>query len=140
MKYSHSRNQRWRRAHRQGGAAVELVVCLPVIVLLILGALEACGAIFLRQSLTVAAYEGARAALLPNATSASATTRSQQVIDDRRVIGATIATDPSDITTAVPGEYVTVTVTAPSDQNALFIGRFFRGRTLTGRAEMMKEF
>lgn len=139
MKSIHIRARRSHQARRKGGAAVELAVCLPVIVLLILAAIEACGAIFLRQSLTVAAYEGARASLLPNATTASATARCQQVIDDRQIVGTGISIAP-DVTAAAPGEYLTVTVTAPSDQNALFIGRFFRGRTLTGRAEMMKEF
>ena len=47
---------------RRGGG--ELAVCLPVVVLLVIATIEACSAMFLKQSLTVAAYEGVRTALI----------------------------------------------------------------------------
>ena len=48
------------RGERRGVAAVEFAVCLPVIILLVFGAIEASSFIFLKQSLNVAAYEGIR--------------------------------------------------------------------------------
>ena len=50
---------------RSGVAAVEFAVCLPVLVVLILGSIECCSMIFLRQSLAIVAYEGLRVAVKP---------------------------------------------------------------------------
>ena len=55
-----SKQRSQHRATRRGVAAVELAVCLPVIILLVFGAIEASSFIFLKQSLNVAAYEGIR--------------------------------------------------------------------------------
>ncbi len=53
------------RRPRDGVAATELAVCMPVIVLVVLATIESCAMIFLQQSLSIAAYEGARVALAP---------------------------------------------------------------------------
>ena len=45
-------------------------MCLPIIVLLVIGTIEACSMVFLKQSLAIAAYEGARTAIIPGATKA----------------------------------------------------------------------
>ena len=60
-----------RRASRKGTATVEFAVCLPVLVTIVLGSIEATNAIFLKQHLTAAAYEGARKATTPAETSAT---------------------------------------------------------------------
>ncbi len=57
------------RPRRQGVAAAEFAVCLPMLVLALLGMLDCCSMIFLKQSLAVAAYEGAHTALQVAATS-----------------------------------------------------------------------
>ena len=46
-------------------AVVELAVCLPVLVLIIMGSIEACNLTFLKQKLTEAAYQGAMVATQP---------------------------------------------------------------------------
>jgi Flp pilus assembly protein TadG len=53
---------------RRGVAAAEFAVCLPVLVLVVFASIEACSMIFLKESLTVAAYEGSRVALQSAAT------------------------------------------------------------------------
>ncbi len=45
---------------RNGTATVELAVCLPLIVIIAFGSIEATNMIFLEQRLTAAAYEGAQ--------------------------------------------------------------------------------
>ena len=42
---------------------VEFAVCLPMLMVLMLGSIEATSAIFLKQSLVAAAYEGVREAV-----------------------------------------------------------------------------
>jgi UDP-galactopyranose mutase len=54
------RTSRTRKPNpRQGTALIELAICLPVFVLLVIGTVELNDAIFKRQTLTSAAHEGA---------------------------------------------------------------------------------
>jgi hypothetical protein len=117
-----------------------LAVCLPVLVLLLLAMIEACTMIFLKQSLTVAAYEGVRTALEPNAVTADVEASCNGVLGDRRVRDGSVVVTPANFHTLDPGEYIRVTVSAPASRNSVIPGSFFRGRTLTASATMMKEF
>ncbi|MBW3671380.1 MAG: pilus assembly protein, partial [Acidobacteria bacterium] len=47
---------------------VELAVCLPTLIFVMLMAMEAADVIFLKQTLHIAAYEAARTAIKPGAT------------------------------------------------------------------------
>lgn len=129
-----------RRQSRAGVAAAELAVCLPVIVLIVLATIEACTMVFLKQSLSIAAYEGARTALAQNATDADVMRAAQQVLTERRVNGGAVVVLPADLAAVAQGEYMTVTATAPAAGNAVIPIQFYRGRTLTGSATIMKEF
>ncbi|MCA9229158.1 MAG: pilus assembly protein [Planctomycetales bacterium] len=124
---------------RRGVAAAELAVCLPVIVLLVLAMIESCTMIFLKQSLTVAAYEGIRTSLEERAVEADVRAACQQVLTDRSVQGGTINVDPVNFERLAPGEYISVTITAPADPNSVIPGSFYRGKTLSATATMMKE-
>jgi Flp pilus assembly protein TadG len=130
----HSRPRKGR-----GVAAAELAVCLPIVVLLVVATIEACSAIFLKQSLTVAAYEGVRTALVEGATASTVQTACNQVLSDRKIEGATVKVNPFDIASLKPGEYVDVTVTAPCNENSVVPANFYRGRTLSATASMMIE-
>jgi hypothetical protein len=125
--------------HRRGVAATEFAVCLPVLVLLVLGMIECCTMIFLKQSLTVASYEGVRTALEDQAVSTDVLRTSQQVLTQRRVQGGTTTVNPADIPAVPLGQFITVTVTAPADRNSVIPGSFFRGQVLSASATMMKE-
>lgn len=137
---------RRRRIHidpprsRRAIAASELAVCLPILVLLVLAMIECCTMIFLKQSLTVASYEGIRNAIEPNATATTVRAAANAVIADRRVNGANISIQPTNFEDIPRGQYITVTVSAPAGQNSVIPGSFFRGRTLSSQATMMKEF
>jgi Flp pilus assembly protein TadG len=133
-------SKRKNRTNRTGVAAAEFAVCLPVIVLIVLSTIEACTMIFLKQSLSIAAYEGARAGLAQSATNTTIVNASTQVLTERNVKGGTVTLNPSNLTSIAPGNYFTVTVSAPAARNAIVPINFYRGRTLTGTATMMKEF
>ncbi len=135
-----AKSQRRRSCRQRGGvAAVEFALCLPVIVLLVMGAMEASTMIFLKQSLSVAAYEGARTAVVPNATNADVVDTCEQILADRRVAGATVQVTP-EVEDANIGEFMTITVTAPCNDNTILTGRFFRNKQLSGSADFMKEY
>ncbi|MEM1303328.1 MAG: TadE family protein [Planctomycetota bacterium] len=127
------------RSTRRGVAATEFAVCLPVMILLLLGMIETCSAIFLKQSLAVAAYEGAHTAVVPGATAADVRRVAEGVLADRRVQGGSVDVLPSGLDAIAPGQPIEVRVSAPSDGNTLISGRFFRGRTLTSTAVFVKE-
>jgi len=127
------------RRKRGGVAAAEFAVCLPVIVLLVLAMIESCTMIFLKQSCSIAAYEGARTALLENAAADDIRRTSQLVLTERRVKGGTVTISPRNFESLPIGAYIEVTVSAPADLNSVIPGNFFRGKLLSATATMMKE-
>ncbi|MFY7877734.1 MAG: TadE/TadG family type IV pilus assembly protein, partial [Pirellula sp.] len=58
---------------RNGAALIEFAVCLPVLMIMILGSMEASSAIFVKQALTTSAYEGIREAMRTGSTTSVAT-------------------------------------------------------------------
>jgi Flp pilus assembly protein TadG len=135
--------KRRRRSHatpRKGVAAAELAVCLPVVVLLVLATIEACTMIFLKQSLTVASYEGVRTALVKDATSASVKAACEQVLTDRRVEGAVVTISPPNVAALNPGDRVAVTVEAPCSPNSSLPVMFYKGKNMESTSTMMVEF
>jgi hypothetical protein len=120
-------------------AAAELAVCLPVVVLLMLATIESCSALFLKQSLTVAAYEGVRAAIDEGATPASVQAACKKILADRRIQGSAVTLSAASISSLKPGDYIDVIVSAPCNSNSPVPTTFFRGRTLTAKASMMIE-
>ncbi|HEX4415750.1 MAG TPA: TadE family protein [Lacipirellulaceae bacterium] len=123
----------------RGVAAAELAVCLPIVVLMVLGTIEACSALFLKQSLTAAAYEGVRTAITPTATSSAVQASCNQILADRKIKNATVTIKPTAFANLKPGEFVAITVSAPCASNSLVPVTFYRGRTLTATATMMIE-
>jgi Flp pilus assembly protein TadG len=124
---------------RRGVAAAELAVCLPIVVLLVLATIESCSALFLKQSLTAAAYEGVRAAIQKGATTANVQTACQQILDDRRIKSSQVTLTPPSLASLKPGDFIDVTVSAPCNSNSPVPTTFFRSRTLTAKASMMIE-
>ena len=127
------------RRSRRAAAAAELALTLPLIVFLLLASLEACSMIFLDHSLTIASYEGVRMGINYDATNAKVTTRCNQIIDERDVSGAQITISPSNVANINRGERLTVTVSAPCDNNAILPLWFYNGRTLSVSTTMVKE-
>ncbi len=69
----------------RGAAIVELAICIPVLVLLIWGTTELNNAIFLKQTLTSAAHEGALFGLRTNSTEQEVLERIDLVLSTRTV-------------------------------------------------------
>ena len=128
------------RRNRRGVAAAELAVCLPVIVMLVIATIEACSALFLKQSLTTAAYEGVRTAIEENATTKNVQAACDQILADRKIQDAKVTIKPSNIAALTPGDFIDVSVSAPCASNSVVVPTtFYRGRTLSATASMMIE-
>lgn len=125
---------------RQGVAATEFAVCLPLIVLLLLGSIEASTMIFLKQTLTIAAYEGARHATAELCAESDVEETCHSVLDDRNVAGASVSVSPGPLEVQPEQTWITVTVTAPAADNSVIQGMFMDGRIVTARATMMKKY
>ena len=132
-------NQR-RLAKRNGAAVVEFAVVLPVFVTLLLGTIETCNMIFLRQSLEIAAYESARAAIVPGSDDFDINLATTEILTARRIKNGTVTVTPANFQNAAYGSFIRVDVSAPCNSNSVFALRFYGSKILTGTVEMMKEF
>ena len=132
------RFHRRRLGDRRAAAVVELAVCLPVMVVLIVGAIESTSMTFLQNSLQVIAYESIRTAVRQDATAVAVQARAQQVIQDRKVHGASVTISPTNLDALDAGTPVTVTVTAPAASNRILPLQFFGGE-MSAQATMIKE-
>jgi Flp pilus assembly protein TadG len=119
-------NARNRRFARRGTAVVEAAVMAPLVVVAMLGMIEVGYAFMIRQTVTLASREGARAAALPGGN----------MDDVNAAVDATMAgpsltgyTATSNIDSLGPTDtQVTVTVTLPFDR-ATFTGQLLGGGT-----------
>lgn len=128
-----------RRKLRRGSAVVEFAFCLPILMVLILGSIEASNAIFLKQSLTSAAYEGIREAARIKSTAASSTSVTNNVLSARQVRGSNIVFTPNDPSTARRGDRISIEVSASISANSPIIGNVVKDRRLVIRSVMVKE-
>lgn len=126
------------RKNRRGAAVVEFAVCLPVLMLIVLGTIEATHGIFLKQALSAAAYEGIRIAIEPGSRQTIAVQQAQSVLDSRLVKGSSITFD-TNIDTVPRGRKVAIEITAPISANSPFIGRVIQDRLVKVRTVMVKE-
>lgn len=127
------------RRQRSGTAAVELAVCLPPLVMLVLASIEACNMIFLDHTLVISGYEAIRVAIQTDGTTTEARDRATALLTARNVQQPTITFTPANVANVDRGQPVSVEVTAPCDANAVIPPWFFGGRTLSSKITMIKE-
>ncbi len=125
---------------RRGGPAVECAFCLPLVLIFMFGTLEICSAIFLKESLTIACYEGARSGVKRRATNQDSVDRAEEIIAARGVTGAIIQVTPEDFSTLSALDEITVTITAPAEGNLFFINQFMPGKHVSSTVVMVREF
>jgi Flp pilus assembly protein TadG len=124
---------------RRGVATVELAACLPVLLMLVVGAIEGANFIFLKQSVTVAAYESANLAAQAGGTSQEARRRAKEILKARTIEDAAIDITPSLVEEAERGQIVAVTVSAPSSANSIGLRWFFKDRAVAATVNMLKD-
>lgn len=127
------------KSNRRGVAAVEFAVCLPVIVLLVFGSIEASSFIFLKQSLNVAAYEGIRESIRLGSANTDGVDRAQNILVSRNVRDFQISFPNGDSSSAARGDEIVIEVSAPTQTNSPLAGQFVTNRMLTARVVMVKE-
>jgi Flp pilus assembly protein TadG len=128
------------RRKRRGIAAVEFAVVSPLFVAILLGTIEACSMVFLRQSVELAAYEAARVAIVTQTKTDQVQQAAKNVLDSRKVKDYAIKITPTDFQGAPYGSFIQVEVTAPCSSNSLIPVMFYSGQNVVGQVEMMKEY
>ena len=127
------------RSRRRGAALVEFAICLPVLMLVVLGSIEAASAVFVRQGLAVAAYEGVRQVIRRDGDLTEAKARAQAVLDQRNIKNATITFEPANAASLPRGEVVTVRIQASMGANSSFFGIVMKNRNTVVTTSMVRE-
>ena len=132
------KRKRKSQQQRRGAAVVEFAVCLPLIVLIVLGTIEGSSLLFLKQTLVQAAYEGAKVAIVSgDATKAESIVTA--VTDGRNLQGVVVKFTPSDIANLPAGEILTLTVSAPGDSNSFIPFGPFKNLNVEVSTAMVRE-
>jgi Flp pilus assembly protein TadG len=133
-KISSPLSRRLHRDSRSGIATIEAAFCIPVIIILMFGTLEICSGYYLKESLEIAAYEGARFGARQNTTPEDVREYVTDILADRNV---TVTDADITITPATFGNQrvldpLTVSVSCSATENSMFAFELFSGRILTG--------
>lgn len=125
-----------KRSHRRGAATVELALVLPLFFTLLFTAYEFGRANLMRHGAESAAYEAARAAIVPGASNADVRASAERVLASVGVDQFTITTVPANVQT--PSNDLEVRISVPLDQN-FTISTFVTGFVFTGQCRLSRE-
>ena len=123
---------------RSGATSVEMAMTLPLLFLLLFGALELSHANMLLNSAEAAAYEGARRGIVPGANSEACIAATQRVLDVMKVRSSHITVNPSNLSTS-QARTVTVTVDIPYSANSIIAPRFTGSLRIVRSCELNRE-
>lgn len=132
-------NRQQRNNQHRGVAVVELAVCLPVLMLIVIATIESSAMIFLQQSLSITAYEGARVSLSPGATAQDVADQCDLLMQSREIKKGTVRVTPLNLASVPAGDWISVEVNAPFGDNSLMGGWLFSEKLITSNVQMMKE-
>ncbi|MEZ5941875.1 MAG: TadE/TadG family type IV pilus assembly protein [Planctomycetaceae bacterium] len=137
MQRLHPTNRRSDKP-RQGAALVETAICLPVMLLLTFGAIEASNAIVLKQTLTEISYETARIVTSQGTTKAEALIRAEEIVTARGLDDVVVDISPDITVNTPPGTAITVTVSAAATSNSIGPQWYFEDATISAITVMVR--
>lgn len=129
-----------RERMRRGVATVEVAICLPVLLVLTLATIDLCSLLFLKESVTIAAYEGARQGVGRGRTNADAEARVTEFLAERNITGGTVDISGPGFGGAGTLENITITVTVPCGPNLIAPEGLYDGLDATASVTMRKEY
>ena len=130
------RDQR-RCCTRTGAALVELAVVLPIVLIIAGGLLEVSRLLLLHHTADTAAYEGARAAMVPGATADEAIEVVEKLLTEAGCSWTSITVDPEVITEKTP--LITVSVEMPLNKNSWISSHGFVDMTVRSEVTLFCE-
>lgn len=127
-----------RSKERRASVLMELAICLPVLTLLILGSIDISNTIHLKHTVTLAAYEAGQTSTCQGGTEAEGRSKGLAILTDRSIRNGTITFSPAITKNTPVGTYITITATAPANNNTLGLTNYFRNSTITVSVVMRK--
>jgi Flp pilus assembly protein TadG len=118
---------------RSGATTVEFALTVPIILLLFLGSIEITRMNFLRHTAANAAYEAARASIVPGSTI------NDGIAEGNRLLQLSGASRDSTVTVIGTPDSVTANVTIPLNQNGWGLGRFSRNFNIVQNCVLRRE-
>jgi len=131
-----------RKRCRRGTALVEITVILPLMLLLVLGMLEATRMCAVAQTLSNAARDGCRVAVSSGKTSQDVTTRVDQALTAAGIAPALVTRtlSPSSIETTTLNTQITLTLSVNFSSVNWFASPFvFKSQTVTSSVIMLSQ-
>lgn len=137
-----------RQENRRGAALVEMAVCLPVFLTVMLGMIELGRAIMVGQLVTNAAREGARLAIVDGSTNSQVSDAVKSFLtgaagvssgDVTVTITVSGSTSGNQVSSAAPRDLVTVNVSIPFSKVSYLPAKYMAGKELTGTSAMRHE-
>jgi Flp pilus assembly protein TadG len=126
-----------QRRPRSGVTVVEFAIVAPIFILFLMASFEFGWLNVLRHTADNAAYEAARAAMVPGATAADAVDKANSILSIIRTRDAKVTVTPAVIDQNT--DHVTVTIDVPAKSNALIVPRFTRSDTIHCSATLRTE-
>jgi len=117
---------------------METAIALPLLVMVVFGSIEIANAVFLRQSVNMAAYEAAKVITRPGDNEALARTRCAEILSVRKVSTFTLTFSPTVTTATARGTQVTVTLVAPASNLSYGPVQFMSGKTISCTVVMVR--
>lgn len=136
MSGNHRHSDR-RRPDRRGATLVEFALTIPIFILFLFAALEFGWLNVIRHTADNAAYEAARAAIVPGATAAEATAKANDLLNVVGTRGATVTITPPTLSTST--DEVTVAIDVPMRLNGIILSRFTSRNVLHSQATLRTE-
>ncbi len=128
-----SEHKKSLKTNRSGITAVEFAVVVPVILILFFGAIEITRLNFLRHTASNAAYEAARACIVPGGVQADG------VNEAMRLLNATGAYHDANVDVDLSTAAVKVTITIPVSKNSWGLGIFTKDLNIVQRFQLQRE-
>ncbi len=128
-----------RAKNRRGTATVELAFTLPIQLTVLMGTIEVCQMMYVRQTATIVAYEGARLGARRTTTTADIVRSVNHCLPRAVAVDGTININPQLVENLRTGEQFQISVTVPWIRNTPI--RFVTGSVsnISVTATMVKE-
>lgn len=122
---------------RHGATIVEFALVAPLFFLLLFGGIEFATLSTIRATSHNAAYEGARKIVIPGADAAIGIAEAERIMGIIGVDTLTVTVTPSVLTNDT--REVTVSISIPYDDNAVFVPMFTGGLTIVSSTTLATE-
>lgn len=126
-----------KHSNRRGAVTVEFALMLPVAMMITLGLVEFSRVNMIRNTAQNAAYEGARQAIIPGGTAASAKAKADSILAIVRTKNATVSISPATITNSTPK--ITVTISIPLGDNMWITPKYVTNTTMVKKCTLTRE-